>query len=168
MSKLIVDQFCIVADVIKIWKLQSRNMNFSDSILRRVKSSLHVSLNEYTWFLYILPANETQTLSSRDTALTPLRMLLTGFARPHPSPGYYLLPISRRFAPCVLFINDEIAARRANDRAMPLLFAMSWLGTRCTDGAWRSDSRLEASTFLQSRWYKDDERFFMVVDSYRR
>lgn len=51
-----------------------------------------------------------------------------------------------------------------------LLFAMSWLGTRCKVWCmtkWLA-SRLEASTFLQSGEYNDNERFFMAVDRYRR
>lgn len=66
-------------------------------------------------------------------------------------------------------MNDEIAARRANDREMPVVcnvVARNALhGRRMTK--WLA-SRLEAFTFLQSREYKDDKRFFMAVDRYRR
>lgn len=66
-------------------------------------------------------------------------------------------------------MNDEIAARRENDREMPVVCNVvardALHGRRMTK--WLA-SRLEASTFLQSRGYNDDERFFMAIDCYRR
>lgn len=166
MSKLIVDQFSVVADVIKIWKLQSRNMNFSDSILHRAKSSLHVSLNEYTWFLYIFPANESQTLSSRDTALTPLRMLLTGSARPHPSRLLLIADLKEIRSLCIVYERRDCSTTSERSRNACCLQCRG--SVRAARTAHDEVTRLAIGSFYIFTRYKDDERFFMAVDCYRR
>lgn len=112
-------------------------MNFSDSLFHGVKSNLRVSRNEYTWFLYILPTDESQTLSSRDTALTPLRMLLTGFARPHPSRLLLIADLKEIRSLCIVYERRDCSTTSERSRNACCLQCR---GSGCTDGAWRSDS----------------------------